>query len=110
MTVDNMSVVLEDLVEKRQQASKAYDEVTYWKRYMKDKLDNVIIFTNFQFKKIRTILRAWEDLDETVTEAIKKAQAICSRRWYDADNLMDELSFPAMLLIDKACPQGLMIE
>ena len=28
MTFDKMSVVLEDLVEKRQQASKAYDEVT----------------------------------------------------------------------------------
>ena len=29
MTFDKMSVVLEDLVEKRQQDSKAYDEVTY---------------------------------------------------------------------------------
>ena len=28
MHFDKMSVVLEDLVEKRQQASKAYDEVT----------------------------------------------------------------------------------
>ena len=109
-TFDKMSVVLEDLIEKRQQASKPYDEVTYWKGYMKDKPANVIIFTNFQFKKIRTILRAWEDLDETPVEAIKKAQAICSKRWYAVDNLMDELSFPAMVLIDKACPLGLMIE
>ena len=45
-----------------------------------------------------------------VVEAIKKAQTICSRRWYAADNLMDELSFPAMVLIDKASPPGLMIE
>ena len=105
-----MSVVLEDLIEKRQQASKVYDEVTYQQGYMKDKPDNVTIFTKFQFKKIITILRAQEDLDETVTEAIKKEQAICSIRWYVADNLMDELSFPAMVLIDKACPPGLMIE
>ena len=82
MTFDKMSVVLEDLVEKRQQASKVYDEVTYWKRYMKDKLDNVTFLTNFQFKKVKTILRAWEDLDETIVEAIKKAQAICSRKHY----------------------------
>ena len=40
---------------------------------MKNKPANVAIFTNFQFKKIRNILRAWEDLDETVAEAIKKA-------------------------------------
>ena len=29
MTFDKMSVILEDLVEKRHQASKAYDEVTH---------------------------------------------------------------------------------
>ena len=81
-----------------------------WKMYMKDKPDNITILRNFQLKKIRTILRAWEDLDETVAEAIKKAQAICGRRWYAVDNLMDVLCFPAMVLIDKACPPGLMIE
>ena len=59
---------------------------------------------------IKTILRAWEDIDETVVEAIKKAQAICSKRWYAVDNIMDEFSFPAMVLIEKACPPGLMIE
>ena len=110
MTFDKLSDVLEDLVEKRQQVSKAYDEVTDWKRYMKDKPDNVTIFTNFHFKKIRSILRSWEYLDEIVTEAIKKAQAICSRRWYVVDNLMDELSFPTMVLLEKACPRGLMVE
>ena len=77
---------------------------------MKDKLDNVTFLTKFHLKKVRTILRAGEDLDETVDEAIKKAQAICSRRWYAADNIMDELSFPAMVLIEKACPPRLMIE
>ena len=110
MVFDNMSIVLEDSVEKRQQASKAYDEVVDWKRYMKDKPDNVTLLTNFQFKRTRTILRAWEDLDETLAEAIKKALAICSKRWYAIDNIMDELSFPAMVLIEKSCPPGLMIE
>ena len=47
MVFDKMFVVLEDLVEKRQQASKAYDEVIDWKRYMKDKLDNDTFLTNF---------------------------------------------------------------
>ena len=57
-----------------------------------------------------TILQAWEDLDETVVEAIKKEQAICGRRWYAADNLMDVLCFPTLVLIDKACPPGFVIE
>ena len=77
---------------------------------MKDKPDNVTFLTNFQFKKVRTILGAWEDLDETIVEAIKEAQAICNRRWYAVDKIMDELSFLAMVLIEKPCPQGLMIE
>ena len=73
MVFGKMSVVLEDLVEKRQQASKAYDEVVDWQRHTKDKPDNVTLLTNFQFKRIKTILRAWDDLDEIVAEAIKKA-------------------------------------
>ena len=47
MVFDKMSIVLEDLVKKRQQASKAYDEVIDWKRYMKDKPDNVTFLTKF---------------------------------------------------------------
>ena len=47
MTFDKMSVALEDLVEKRQQASKAYDDVIDWQRYMKDMPDNVIFLSNF---------------------------------------------------------------
>ena len=47
MVFGKMSVVLEDVIEKRQQASKAYDEVIYWQRYMKDKRDNVTFLTNF---------------------------------------------------------------
>ena len=38
MVFDKMFVVLEDLIEERKQASKAYDEVTDWQRYMKDNL------------------------------------------------------------------------
>ena len=55
-------------------------------------------------------MRAWEDLDDTVAEAIKKAQVICDRRWYVVDNIMTELSFPTMVLIEKACPPGVMIK
>ena len=47
VTFDKMSFSLEDLVEKRQQTSKAYDEVTDWERYMKDNPDNITILSNF---------------------------------------------------------------
>ena len=77
---------------------------------MKDKPNNFTLFTNFQLKKVRAILRSWEDLDETIAEPIKKARAICNRRRYSANNIMDELSFPTMVLIEKACPPRLMIE
>ena len=54
-------------------------------------------------------MHAWEDLNETIGEAIKKAQAICGRRWYALDNLMDTLCFPVMGLIEKACLPKLVI-
>ena len=47
MVFDKMSVVLEELIEKRQQASKAYDEVTDWQRYMKEKPNNITLLTTF---------------------------------------------------------------
>ena len=67
-----MSVTLEDQVDRREKYSKAYDEVVYWKRYMKDRPENITILSSFQLKKDRTILRDWEDLNETIGEAIKK--------------------------------------
>ena len=73
MVFDKMYVVLEDLVKKRQQASKAYDEVIDWIRYMKDKREIVTFLTNFHLKRIKIILRAFEYLDEIVAKAIKKA-------------------------------------
>ena len=42
-----MSVILEDLIEKRQQASKAYDEVIDWQRYMKKRPNNITLLTPF---------------------------------------------------------------
>ena len=67
-----MYVVMEDLIEKIWQASNAYDEVIDSQRYLKDKPNNITLLTNFQFKRARTTLRSWEDLDETVAETIKK--------------------------------------
>ena len=77
---------------------------------MKERPDNITLFSTFQFKRARTILRAREDLDDIVAEAIKKAQDICGRRWYAVDNIMTDLSFPTMVLFEKACPPILMIE
>ena len=70
---DQMSLVLEDLIEKRKHASKAYDEFTDWKRYMKERPNNITLLTPFQFKGAKTIMIDWEDLDDTVAEAINKA-------------------------------------
>ena len=77
---------------------------------MKERPDNIALLTTFQFKRAITILRGWEDLDDTVLDAIKMAHAICGRRWYAIDHIMTDLSFPTMALIEKACPPGLMIE
>ena len=45
-----------------------------------------------------------------VKETIKKEQAMCGRRWYDVDNIMEALLFPTINLVENACPPKLMIE
>ena len=53
---------------------------------------------------------AWLDLNYMIEESIQKAQAICGRRWYATDIIMEILHFPTMELIKNACPPKLMIE
>ena len=89
-----MSVTLEEQTTKRQQASKSYDDILYWQRYMKYKPQGITTLGNFQLKKVRTALHAWLNLNEMIEESIQKAQEICGRRWYAVDSIMDILHFP----------------
>ena len=71
-----MLVTLEKQISKREQASKAYDDIMDWRRYMKDRLENITILNSIQLKKVRTMLRAWLDLNEMIDDTIKKSKAI----------------------------------
>ena len=55
-------------------------------------------------------MRAWLELNEMIEETIHKEHAMCGRRWYATDNIMETLHFPTMELIENACPPKLMIE
>ena len=70
----------------------------------------MIILSSFQLKKFRTVLRAWLDLNEMVDETIKKARAVCGRRWYAVDSIMETFLFPTVDIIENACPPKFMIE
>ena len=52
----------------------------------------------------------WIDLNDMIGDAVQKVQAMCGRRWYVVDNIMETLHFPTMDLIENACPPKLMIE
>ena len=105
-----MVVVHEYHVEKREKYSKDLDDIVEWKRYRKDKPENIIILSSFQLKKVKAILRAWLDLNEMVNEPIKKEHVVCARRWYAVDSVMEALLFPIVNLIENTCPPKLMIE
>ena len=77
---------------------------------MKDGPENITILNSFQLKKVRTVLPAWLDLNEMIDDTIKKSQAICGRRWYAVDNIMEILHFHNVDLIENDCPPKLMIE
>ena len=61
-----MFVALENQVAKGEQASKDYDVILDWQRYMKDRLENITILSSFQLNNVRTVLRAWLDLNEMI--------------------------------------------
>ena len=67
-----MSIVLEEQVEKREKSSKAYDGILDCQRYMKEKLENITILSSYQLKNVRTILQAWLNLNEMIDDTIKK--------------------------------------
>ena len=43
-------------------------------------------------------------------DTIKKPQAMCGRRWYAIDRIMETLGFPIVDLIENVCLRRLMIE
>ena len=105
-----MYVTLEEQESNREQASKAYDDIVYQQRYMNDRVENITILSSFHWKKVRTILHAWLDLNRMIEDTIQKAHVICGRRLYDVDNILEKLHFPTMDLIENVFPPKLMIE
>ena len=74
VSFDNISVTLETQIASREQASKSYDAIVDWQRYMKDRPEGITILNSFQLKKVITVLRAWFDLNEITEDSIKKSQ------------------------------------
>ena len=61
-----MSVTLKEMIDKRQQESKAYEYIVDWQRYITDRPEDITILSSFQLNKVRTVLRAWIDLNEMI--------------------------------------------
>ena len=55
-------------------------------------------------------MQACLNLNEMIEDTIKKARAVCGRRWYVVDGIMEKLCFPTVNLIENACPPKLMTE
>ena len=77
VTFGKMYVTIEEQEAKREQASKAYDDILDWKRYMNDRPENITILSSFQMKKVRIVLHAWPELNKMIKDTIQKAQAMC---------------------------------
>ena len=93
-----MSATLEEQTAKREQNSKAYDDILDWKWYMKDRLENITILSSFQLNKVIIVLHAWLDLNEMIDDTIKKDQAICGRR-----SLGLWMIFLRLMLLSEKC-------
>ena len=68
-----MSITLEEQLAKREQDSKAYDDIMDSHKYMKDIPEDISILSSFQLKKVRILFCAWLDLNETIKDTIQKS-------------------------------------
>ena len=102
--------VLHEHHKKRQEATKAYDHVIEWKKYIKDRPKDLPILDKLKLKKIQVIIETWESICDLVESIIKDGQDAYKRRWFASEILLVYLDLPILDPIDEATPPKLKLE
>ena len=76
---ERQSDVLNDHHKRRREATKAYDSIIYWQKYMKERLEDLLILDKLKLKNIEVIIETWEGICDLVESIIRDGQASCRR-------------------------------
>ena len=102
--------ILHDHQKMRKEATRAYDNLVDWKKYIKDRPYDLLVLYKLKIKKIQVSIETWENVCDLVESIIKDGQVACKRRWFASETLLGFLDLPLLDPIDEAMPLKLKLE
>ena len=80
--------------------STALEQVTRWKKHIKERPDAFPILDKLQLKTTKVSIQTWEGICDSVEGLIISGQVVCEQRWSDSNNLLTYLIFHVLDLIN----------
>ena len=74
------SDILHDHNTRRKEATKAYDNLVDWQKYIKDRPKYVSFIDKIKLRRIKISLEYWENVFESIYSTILDGQVSCKKR------------------------------
>ena len=94
----------------RKHATKYYDDMVDWTRYIKDKPEDVPILDKIKLRRIKISLESWENVKESVESTIRDGHIACKKIWFASKNPLSFMDLRLMDPIQDALPPKIMVE
>ena len=107
---EHRSDVLHDHNKRRKEATRAYNNIIGWHKYIKDRPGDLPILDQLTHKKTEVSIGTWENVRDLVESIIKDGHVACKRRWFASETLIGYLDLPLLDPIDEAMPPKLKLE
>ena len=88
----------------------ALEQVTSWKKHIKERTNDLPILDNLQLKTTEVSIHTWEGICDSVEGLTSSGQMVCEQRWSDSKNLLTYLIFPVLDLINETPSHQLHLE
>ena len=86
--------VLHDHNRRKKEATRAYDNLIDWQKYIKDRPYDFPVLEKIKLKKIEVSIETWENVCDLVESIIKDGQVACKRIWFASENLLGYMDLP----------------
>ena len=101
---------VEDHHDRIRKAYTALQQVTSWKKHIKERPNDLPILDKLQPKTIEVFIQSWEGICDSVEGLTSSGQMVCEQRWSVSKNLLTYLSFPVLDIINEAPSHQLHLE
>ena len=92
------------------EAIRDFDNLIDWKKFMKDRAEDLAVFDKLQLKRIQVSIETGENICDLVESIIKDGHVACKRKLFSSVNLFGFLDLLLLDRIDEALPPKLQLE